>query len=107
MLERELCFIHLIVQQLSSGSTHSLPMLKKLQAPRAPAPVHPLEKSTKGRRRRPSSAGAPPLHCVVQQGAKMATVVSSKKIHPGETDWEYCTLPVATEMAESLAGERQ
>lgn len=80
-------------------------MLKKLQAPRAPPPVHPLEKSTKGRRRRPSSAGAPPP--LPQQVTKMETVVSAKKIHPGEAEWEYCSLPVATEMAESLAGEEQ
>lgn len=82
-------------------------MLKKLQAPSTPAPVHPLEKSTKSRKRRPSSAGVPRFHSVIKRVAKMVTVVSSMKIHPGEGNWEYCSLPVATEMAESLAGEEQ
>jgi adenylate kinase family enzyme len=94
--------------QLSSGSTTSLPMLKKLQAlPQPPSKHHPLEKkATKSKRtRRPSSAGAPPLLHVIQQADKMVAVREEEKVSPGGSGWEYCSLPIASEMAECLAGK--
>ena len=98
-----------LVLQLSSGSTTSLPTLKKYQelhraSSRSPKP-HPLEKKrTKGRARRPSSAGAPPL--IQRVGDKMVVaVVAAPRVEPGASGWEYCSLPVATEMADCLAGK--
>ena len=94
--------------QLSSGSTTSLPTLKKLQAsPQSPSKHHPLEKkATKSKRtRRPSSAGAPPLLHVIQQADKMVAVREDETVSPGESGWEYCSLPIASEMAECLAGQ--
>lgn len=91
------------VLQLSSGSTTSLPMLKK-QTTTQSTKHHPLQnKITKRRVRRPSSAGAPPR---IQQEDKMAPgVVRSVQVDPGDSGWEYCYLPVATEMADCLAGQ--
>ena len=91
--------------QLSSGSTTSLPMLKKLHIP-PPSTKHPLEKKkTKGRVRRPSSAGAPPPLHMIEQAGKTAAGGGGEKAEPGTSGWDYCSLPVATEMAEGLAGE--
>lgn len=98
----------LSVMQLSSGSTSSLPTLKKLQGPpQTPSKHHPLErKATKSQRtRRPSSAGAPPLLHVIQQADKMVAVKEEERVQPGETGWEYCSLSISTEMAECLAGQ--
>ena len=91
--------------QLSSGSTTSLPMLKKLHVP-PPSTKHPLEKKkTKGRVRRPSSAGAPPSLHMIEQAGKMVVVGGGEKAEPGASGWDYCSLPVAAEMADGLAGE--
>ena len=90
------------VLQLSSGSTSSLPLLKKLQGPRSTR--HPLEKTTtkKGRVRRPSSAGAPPP---LQDIQKEDMVAVGKGVEPGTGGWEYCSLPVTDEMSDCLAGQ--
>ena len=55
--------------------------------------------------RRPSSAGAPPLIHVTQEAEKLGAVKENDKAEPGENEWKYCSLPIASEMAECLAGQ--
>ena len=99
-----MCIQH-TVMKLSCGSVTSLPTLQKLQDS-IPSTKYPLEKKkTKGCVRRPSSAGAPPMLHMLQQAEKIVAVDDSKRIKPGSNEWEYCSLPVAAEMAEGLAGE--
>lgn len=87
--------------RLDSGSTTSLPTLKK-----KPTKLAPPQPSREGKKktRRPSSAGAPPadrLHLL----ASHTKVLQSKVLEPGSAGWQFCGLPVADEMAQGLAGK--
>ena len=79
-------------------------MLHKHYTTISQSPLVSTGKKKKGRVRRPSSAGArPPLHAVLQ-AEKQVEAAGDGSVEPGAGGWEYCSLPVAAEMAEGLAG---